>query len=181
MTGGLSQPELSRVVKARSLPGEPVMVEANEGERTALARRFDLHSVEMLQAEIDLEQDGKAVRATGSLKAEIMQNCAISGEEFAVSIDEDVALRFVEQSAGEPALEDNDEIEIELDAEDLDEIEYSGDSFDLGEAIAQTLGLAIDPYAEGPGADEARKSAGITAEGEGDGPLAEMLRGLKGE
>jgi hypothetical protein len=70
-------------------------------------------------------------------------------------------------------------IELELEADDCDEIEYSGDMFDLGEAVAQTLGLAIDPYAEGPGADAARKAAGIVAEGEQEGPLAALLAGLK--
>ncbi|MEM8726635.1 MAG: DUF177 domain-containing protein, partial [Pseudomonadota bacterium] len=68
---------------------------------------------------------------------------------------------------------------IELDAEDCDEIEYAGDMFDLGEAVAQTLGLAIDPYAEGPNADAARKAAGIVEEGEQDGPLAAALTALK--
>jgi hypothetical protein len=51
--------------------------------------------------------------------------------------------------------------------------------FDLGEAVAQTLGLAIDPYAEGPNADAARKAAGIVAEGEQDGPMAALLAALK--
>jgi hypothetical protein len=36
-----------------------------------------------------------------------------------------------------------------------------GGRFDLGEALAQTLGLAIDPYLEGPNAEEARRKAGL--------------------
>ena len=69
--------------------------------------------------------------------------------------------------------------EIELEADDCDEIEYTGDMFDLGEAVAQTLGLAIDPYAEGPNAEAVRAAAGIVTDGEQDGPLAAMLAGLK--
>ena len=72
-----------------------------------------------------------------------------------------------------------DEIEIELAADDLDEIEYSGITFDLGEAVAQSLGLAIDPYAEGPNADATRKAAGISSDDEPSGPLAEALKALK--
>ena len=51
----------------------------------------------------------------------------------------------------------------------------------LGEAIAQTLALAIDPYREGPDADEARKKAGIVSDEDHapSGPLAEALAGLK--
>jgi uncharacterized metal-binding protein YceD (DUF177 family) len=104
-----------------------------------------------------------------------MQPCAISAEDFPVTIDEAVDLRFVEESQ-RPATDDE---EIELEADDCDEIEFTGEMFDLGEAVAQTLGLAIDPYAEGPNAEAARKAAGIVAEGEQLGPLADLLTGLK--
>ena len=86
---------------------------------------------------------------------------------------------FVEESAPEPT--DDDTIEIELDAEDLDEIEYAGDTFDLGEAVAQSLGLAFDPYAEGPNADAVRVEKGIASDEDQapSGPLAEALKALK--
>lgn len=170
-------PELTRMIKARPLPGEPVVIEATPDERAALARRFALGAVEILRAEVALEQKPRAVRATGRLKAAIMQPCAISGEDFPVTIDEPVDLRFVEENP-RPVSAD-EAIELELEADDCDEIGYSGDMFDLGEAVAQTLGLAIDPYAEGPNANAARKAAGIVAEGEQDGPLAALLAGLK--
>ena len=121
---------------------------------------------------------GSAIRATGTLRAAIRQSCAISGEDFPTRIEEVIDLKFVEHGALDPAVDEDAEIEVELDAEDCDEIEYGGDAFDLGEAVAQTLGLAIDPYAEGPGADAARERAGIVAQGEQDGPLADMLKGL---
>ena len=54
--------------------------------------------------------------------------------------------------------------EIELTAEDCDEIEYEGTAFDLGEALAQTLALAIDPFAEGPNADAFRAQHGLDGE-----------------
>jgi uncharacterized metal-binding protein YceD (DUF177 family) len=175
VSAGLS--ELTRMVKVRPLPGEPVVIEANAAERAALAGRFGLGAVEHLRADIALEQKPRAIRATGRLVAAIMQPCAISGEDFPVTIDEPIDLRFIEENP-RPASED-EAIELELEADDCDEIEYSGDMFDLGEAVAQTLGLAIDPYAEGPNADAARKAAGIVLEGEQDGPLAALLAGLK--
>jgi uncharacterized metal-binding protein YceD (DUF177 family) len=169
--------ELSRPIKVKGLPGDAVVVEADAGERAALARRFGLPGIDSLRAEIDLEQRGKAIRATGTLKAAIRQACAISGEDFPANIEEPIDLRFVEET-GLPA-PDDEEIEIELEADDCDEIEYSGDMFDLGEAVAQSLGLSIDPYAEGPNADAARKAAGIVQEGEQEGPLAAALAALK--
>jgi uncharacterized metal-binding protein YceD (DUF177 family) len=165
------------MIKTRPLAGGPVVIEATAEERAALALRFGLGAVESLRAEVALEQRPRAIRATGRLTAAIQQPCAISGEDFPVAIDEPVDLRFVEESSR--TLPDDEDAEIELEADDCDEIEYAGDMFDLGEAVAQTLGLAIDPYAEGPHADAARKAAGIVPEGEHQGPLAAMLAALK--
>jgi hypothetical protein len=175
VSGDLPLPELTRMVRARPLPGGPVVIEASAEERAALAARFGLGAVEALRAEITLDQRPRAIRAAGRLTAAIQQFCAISGEDFPVTIDEAIDLRFIEASQRAPAQAE----EIELKADDCDEIEYAGEMFDLGEAVAQTLGLAIDPYAEGPNADAARKAAGIVLEGEQLGPLADLLAGLR--
>lgn len=167
--------ELSRRIKIKGLPGKPVLVEANAGERKALAERFGLPGIDTLHAEVALEQTARAIRASGTLSAAIRQTCAISGEDFPANIKEDFDLRFVEAGKLTPAADEGAELVIELEADDCDEIGYSGDSIDLGEAVAQTLGLAIDPYAEGPNADAARKRSGITSEDEQKGPLAEGL------
>ena len=179
--------ELTRMIKLRPLPAQPVTVDADAAERAALTQRFGLSSIESLVAQIELENDGDAVRATGTMRATFTQVCAVSAEDFSVEADEELALLFVaaDPDAAEAAgnLENlpGTASEIELSGDELDEIAFSGDSFDLGEAVAQTLGLAIDPYAEGPNADAARKQAGIAQEGEQDGPLAEMLKGLTGK
>ncbi|KUO55807.1 MAG: DNA-binding protein [Sphingomonadales bacterium BRH_c3] len=175
----MSASEFSRTVKLRPLPAAPLVIEASEAERAALANRFGLPRIDALTASVDLEQHGKAVHATGRLEARIVQTCAISGEEFRTAITEPLALRFVEEGRMDPALLRDDEIEIELAADDLDEIEYAGDSFDLGEAVAQSLGLAIDTYAEGPNAERVRQEAGISSDDAPSGPLAEALKGLK--
>lgn len=168
--------ELERLIKVKGLPAEPVVIEADEAERAGLAARFGLTRIDRLRAEVELEQRPGAIRATGNLTASFLQACAISGEDFTVEVDEPLDLRFVEAGAADPAVDED--AEIELEADDCDEIEYSGEAFDLGEAAAQTLGLAVDPYAEGPQANEARAKAGIVKEGEQEGPLADLLRGL---
>lgn len=175
MTSPLPPSELPRMIRTRPLPGGEIVIEANEVERAALAARFGLGAVESLMATIALEQRPRAIRATGRLAAAIMQPCAISGEDFPVAIEEAIDLRFVEENQ-QPAAEAE---EIELEADDCDEIAYSGEMFDLGEAVAQTLGLAIDPYAKGPDADSARAAAGIVPEDAVRGPLADLLEGLK--
>jgi len=171
----MSASEMSRMVKLRQIDGNPVAVEASEAERTALAERFGIVVVERLAAQVTLEREGEEVAASGRLQADIVQTCGVSGEDFPVRIDEPIALRFVPEIARTVVEE-----EIELEESELDEIEYSGDAFDLGEAVAQSLGLAIDPYATGPNADSTRRDAGILEEG-ATGPLADALRALKKE
>ncbi|MEM7689346.1 MAG: DUF177 domain-containing protein [Pseudomonadota bacterium] len=174
-------PELTRMVKARLLPASAVLVEADERERAALADRFGIVSIEALSAQVELEQCQKGVRAQGALQAQITQICAVSGDPFRVAIEEPITLRFIEHGSAALTPSDDDDIDFDLTTEDCEEIEYDGESFDLGEAVAQTLGLAIDPYAEGPNANAVRKKAGIVEEGQQDGPLAQALAALKGK
>lgn len=162
----MSTPEFSRPIDRRQITARPVRIEANEAERAALARRFALVSVGRLEAELELIVDGDAVEARGRLGADIVQSCAVSGEDLAVTIEEPLALRFVPE---QPVEGD----EIELETGELDELPYDGHVFDLGEAVAQSLALAIDPYAVGPNAEKARKEAGITDEA-ATGPFAAL-------
>lgn len=152
-------PEFSRIVDTRSIGNEPVRLEANETERAALAKRFGIVAIDRLTAEVTLEPVKPAILAAGRLTAEIVQSCAISGEDLPVAVAEPLTLRFVpERGPGRP-----DE-ELELDAGELDEIEFSGTQFDLGEAVAQSLALAIDPFLEAPGADAFRRKSGFFGE-----------------
>mgnify|MGYP006139369497 CR=1 FL=1 len=63
---------------------------------------------------------------------------------------------FLARFVPEGSIEVADDEEIELASDSPDEIEFDGESFDVGEAVAQSLGLAINPYAEGPRADAVR-------------------------
>ena len=161
----MSTPEFSRPIDRRHLKEKPVELVADKAEREALAKRFGLVSVERLEAHAALQIDGEAVKADGRFEADIVQTCAVSGEDLPVKIAEPLALRFV------PAREIEEE-EIELEEEDLDEIPFTGHTFDLGEAIAQSLALAIDPYATGPEAERVRKEK--LSGNEASGPFAAL-------
>lgn len=165
---GFSRPEFSRIVDVRHLPAGTLVLEPDAGERRKLAGRFMITSIEAMRAEIALEPEGTAVTASGRLTASIVQPCAVSGDDFAVEIDEPVSLRFVH-----PHGQHHPDEEVELEAGELDEIEYEGTAFDLGEAIAQSLALAIDPFATGPGAEAARKQHNLAGEG-ASGPFAAL-------
>ena len=148
------------MIDLRQITAAPVTLTATAEECAALAGRFGLVAIERVEAVFTLAAEGDVVRADGRLRASWTQPCAVSGEDLAQSADEPVSLRFV--PAGDAPAADS---EIELTADELDDIPYSGMQFDLGEAVAQSLGLAIDPFAVGPDAEAARRRAGILTEG----------------
>lgn len=163
--------ELSHWVAVSQSDGRAITIVADEGQRARLAERFDLVRVDALEAKVMIGTDGAAITATGRMTAKIVQSCAVSGEDLAARIDEPIALRFVAEA-------DARDEEIELEEDDLDEIAYAGDRFDLGEAVAQSLALAIDPFATGPEAERIRREVGLS-EPEKENPFA-ALKGLKG-
>lgn len=153
----MSTPEFSRPIDRRQIKAKPALLVADEAERKALAARFGLVAIGRLEAEVSLAPDGEAVVATGTFAADIVQTCAISGDNLPVTIAEPLTLRFVPERPVEQE-------EIELEAEDLDEIAFAGNFFDLGEAVAQSLALAVDPFATGPHAERVRKEKGLADE-----------------
>ena len=165
--------EFPRWVDIRAIDEAPLHITATEDERRALARRFDIVRLNRLEATVDLARDGPMVTVKGRLVADIIQACAISAEDLPVSVNEPLDFRFVPTSYHRP-----DE-ELELTADACDEIEFTGTRFDLGEAVAQSLALAIDPFIEGPDADRVRREVGLMGI-EAVGPFA-ALAALKGK
>jgi uncharacterized metal-binding protein YceD (DUF177 family) len=161
----VNAPEFSRLVDERQLTPKPITIEATAEERGDLARRFGIVAIHQLQATLRLERAGEAVMARGRLSASIVQSCAVSGEDLPVRIDEPLALRFVPAKPVEAE-------ELELEADELDEIEFEGHELDLGEAVAQSLALAIDPYATGPEAERVRKE--VLGDEAASGPFAAL-------
>ena len=167
-------PEFSRPHRLDQIgTGESnITVEADEKERTALARRFDLVALDHLAARFVLRRDATGVRAAGHLSASVTQSCGVTGEPLPAKIEEDFAIRFLPEPG-----EDESHDEIELSEEDLDTVFYTGSALDLGETAAETLALALDPFPRSPNAAEVLKQAGVISEEEA-GPFG-ALAGLK--
>lgn len=146
---------------------------ADEAERAAITARLALLALSRLDAHVTLHCDGRTVKCEGRLKARFDQACIASGDPVAGSVDEAFSLLFVP-----PPVVDGAEPEIELEGDDLDSVIHDGQAIDLGEALADTLALALDPYPRGPRADEALKAAGVLSEAEA-GPFAALAK-LKG-
>lgn len=158
-------PEWSRRERLDTIGADEriVAIEADAGERAALAARFGLQSVERLAARFAIRRDGAGILATGRVEALVVQPCVATAQPVETAIDEPVSLRFVE-----PALRgggDADE-EVELGGDALDTIEIDGGAIDLGEAAAETMALAIDPFPRAPDAAATLKAAGVMTEEE---------------
>lgn len=167
-------PEFSRVVRIDQLGryADKVTIVAEEGERAALAKRFGLSSLDRLEADYALSQEEGAIMARGQMRATLAQPCVATGTPVPEEIDAPFTLRFVPESAV-------DVEEIELDADDCDTIGYSGEAIDMGEAVAETMALAMQPYPRAPDADRILREAGVLSE-EQASPFAALLA-LKGD
>jgi uncharacterized metal-binding protein YceD (DUF177 family) len=175
----MSAPEFSRPVRIDTLApkAKAMSIGAKEDERAALAKRFNLQAIDHLSAEIDLSRNGDHVTAAGTLSAKVTQSCVASGEPVEEQVDEEFRIDFLPQPA-DIAAED----EIELSSAELDIVFYEGTSIDIGEAMAETLSLSIEPYPRSPNAAEALKQAGVKNEEEAGafGALAALRDKLKG-
>jgi len=167
-------PEFHRPVAVDSLGEAPrgIRIEADQAERRALAERFGLIALDRLEADLALARSGAEIRLTGTLHAALVQACAASGAPVAATL----ASPFEILLRPQPAAAAPDE-EIELSESEMDVVFYEGRTIDLGEAVAETLALNLDPYPRAPGADEALKAAGVASEEEA-GPFA-ALAGLR--
>jgi uncharacterized metal-binding protein YceD (DUF177 family) len=126
------------------LQGLDLTIEANPAECSALAVRMNLAAVLAMSCEFHLIREGRdVVAARGVLRARVTQTCVISLEEFDAGLEETFQVRFV------PSGEESDDIDPESD----DEIPFEGNLIDLGEAAAEQLGLALDPYPRMPGVE----------------------------
>ena len=169
----MSRPELSRPVGLDTLgEGERRMtIEADEGERAALARRFGLVAIGRLAAAFALSRRGEEVTMTGALSAAVTQSCVATDVPLAAALEEPFEIVF------RPQPDAPGEDEVELDDAEMDVVFYDGASIDVGEAVAETLLLNLDPYPRAPGAEQALRAAGVRSEEEA-GPFA-ALAGLK--
>src|SRR3546814_9785572 len=83
-------------------------------------------------------------------------------------IDEAFTIQFEREST-----DYDPDTEIELSSDDCDVIFFSGDRIDMGEAVAETLSLLMNPYPRAPEADRLLREAGVLSEEEA-GPFAKL-------
>ena len=137
-------PEFARPVEAPRATGRPAThrIAATVEERAALARRFALVSLDRLEAEVRLERlAGGLVRLTASLVAEAVQECVATLEPLPARIAEEFSVLYGETAAAR---------DVTIDGEDEPVEPLEGGRIDIGEAVAQELSLALDPFPRAP-------------------------------
>jgi uncharacterized metal-binding protein YceD (DUF177 family) len=144
-------PEISRLVAVdRVSPGGLTEhIVATDGERKALAARFDVVAVSELTGLLRLEPWRRGgVKITGRVDATMVQTCVVTLDPFEVSVRNEITRYFAGQNAPGPAAAVHSVESLEEDAQEF----VTGASIDIGEVLAEALGLAIDPYPRKPGA-----------------------------
>lgn len=139
--------ELSRLVALDRIGGAgfEIVVEADPEELEALAHRLLIPAVNRLHCAFTLRRVSEGIiEAQGLLEAEVVQTSVVSAEPVVQTVSEAFEVQFVPSGAEAP----------DDDLEAPDQIPYGGHALDLGEAAAEQLALALDPYPRNPGEEE---------------------------
>ncbi len=160
-------PEFSRPVPLTRLGTEPFRQEiaATEAECAALARRFELVSLDRLVAAVELVREaGGTILLRATYAAAFAQTCIVTLDPVQGAVEEGFALRF-----GPPEAEPSDAA-IGDDEPAFEPL--TGETIDIGEAVAQEFSLALPPFP---------RAEGAVIEGEAkpapdDGPFAALAR-----
>jgi hypothetical protein len=140
----ITRPELSRRIPVSRIgaAGMEQTIEATAAECRALAGRLQLPAIASLTCHFHLLPPLRGqVAVEAELRAELTRICVVSLEPFETVVAERFTLRFVPEGAEQD----------DIDPESPDEVPYAGDFIDIGEAAAEQLALALDPYPRMPG------------------------------
>lgn len=133
--------EFSRPIPVDRIPkgGSYEKVKADAAECLALAKRLDVPALHALSAEIRATPwRGGGLKLDGFLVADLDQVSVVSLETFRSEVRFPVLRYFLPPGAVNSEEED-----------DADPIEHG--EVDLGEVVAETLALELDPYPRKPG------------------------------
>jgi uncharacterized metal-binding protein YceD (DUF177 family) len=160
-------PEFSRLVPLARLGTEPFRQEiaATAAECEALARRFELSSLDRLIAMVELTRErGGTILLRAEFTAEFVQECIVTLEPVAGSLGETFTLRY-----GPPEAEPD-----EMIASDDEEPAFQpldGEAIDVGEAVAQEFSLALSPF---PRRADATVESGVGETAATESPFAAL-------
>jgi uncharacterized metal-binding protein YceD (DUF177 family) len=157
-----------------------IEIEANAEECAGLAARFGLLALDHLSAmgRLHVFDKGRRARFEADITADLVQVCVATLEPVPSHIDDDLTVGYVRASKTDRDDRVGKEILIEHDDEDETE-SFTDEGIDVGEAVAECLGLALDPYPRAADAVSALSALENVLDGkERKSPFA-ALRNLK--
>jgi uncharacterized metal-binding protein YceD (DUF177 family) len=164
----------SQTVAVRDIgrSGRTEKLEADAGQRAALADLLGMQAIERLGGEFDLHMvSGSAVHLRGRIEADVVQTCVVSLEPMRQHIEEPVSVTLLPAEAGD-GRPDSSALVDPMDEEDR--YIYSDGRIDLGVIVSEQLALHLDPYPRAPGV--AFEAAGNDETDKRDSPFAVLER-----
>jgi hypothetical protein len=123
---------------------------ADEPVRRAVAKALGLVRLDRLEADLDVSGWFDGVRIDGRWRADIVQTCGVSLEDFDTALSGEFTVRAVPEGSRHAAPPEP-EVEIDIDADDPPDV-LESDAIDLGGYVVEHLALEIDPFPRKPGA-----------------------------
>ena len=123
-------------------------IEADPVEREALAHRLGLIDLPALSARLRAKwvAGGTLLRLRGVLSADVVQECVVTLEPVPAHIEEEFELFYCTAT-----LPMSEEVVLDLEGPDPPDPIENG-TIDIGEAVAEQLALALDPFPRADGA-----------------------------
>lgn len=152
------KPEWSFTVQVDDLSTAPAhyKITADQDACDGLAERYDILAVDRAFAHLTLmrERGGSVIHITGTVSADVVQECVVTLDPITAHITDDVDAYFTDRrdvvpfarAKAQRAAQKGTPIEVELIDEAAEPEPVVGGVIDLGEVAAQFLSLAIDPY-----------------------------------
>jgi uncharacterized metal-binding protein YceD (DUF177 family) len=104
-------------------------------------------ALDRLEARVRLRRlAGGYIRLAAELSAEVVQTCVVTLDPFTDRVEDAFTLLYGAIAEGS---------EVVLDDQDETVEPLAGETIDIGEAVAQQLSLALDPYPRSPAAASA--------------------------
>jgi uncharacterized metal-binding protein YceD (DUF177 family) len=142
MRGQVPPPEFSRRIEVARVPklGSTEKISADPQECMALAKRLDVPAVFAVEAILLVKPwRGGGFRVTGDATIDLQQTSVVSLEDFRSQQTIVIERYFLDLKPGE-----DDETHLDID-------QLSGGEIDIGEVVAETIALELDPYPRKPG------------------------------
>lgn len=143
--------EFSHTVAVSDIPesGLDMAFEASGSERAVLARRLGLEALEAFNAHAKLTRwRGDGVKLDACFKASVIQLCVVTLEPVAETIEQRFIRRYLpaERLERETGRRSGSEVIVDAELEEDEPEPLPGARIDVGDAVAEELALAVDPY-----------------------------------